>query len=51
MMDVASPKKGPKMPKKDEKVRGHANVLPKGVRSKFLSTDATRSEQSDPRSA
>ena len=37
MMDVASPKKGPKMPKKHEKVRGHGNQLPKGVLVKFSS--------------
>ncbi len=50
-MDVASSKKGLKMPKKREKRRGHGNPLPKGVRSKSSTTQATRSEQNDSRSA
>ncbi len=49
VMDVASPKKGPKMPTKHEKVRKRINVLPKGVLVKFLTTHAKRSEQSDSR--
>ncbi len=42
--------KGAKMPKKHEKHLGPINVSPKGVRSKFSHTYATRSEQSDSRS-
>jgi hypothetical protein len=49
MMDVASPKKGPKMPKKHEKQKCLINVLPKGVLVKFFTTHAKRSEQSDSR--
>jgi hypothetical protein len=51
MMDVASSKKGPKMPKKHEKRRGHGNPLPKGVRSKSSTTQLKRFEQNDSRLA
>ena len=47
MMDVASPKKGPKLPKKHEKHLGPINDSPKGVLTKFSTTHAKRSEQKD----